>query len=169
MALTELLGKTLPVVNAGLNALCAVLLFNGRRRIARGERAPHGRFMLGAFVTSGVFLASYLTRVALTGTSRFVGAPWLKTAYYVVLFSHMTLAVVMLPLILRALYLAYKQRFAAHRRVARITYPMWMYVSVTGVLVYVMLYHLADAHVTFTPGLATPAATASASASTSAR
>lgn len=156
MALAQTLGEVLPIVNAGLNATCAVLLFNGRARIARGERVAHSRFMLAAFVTSTVFLLSYLTRVALTGTSRFVGAAWLKYTYLAVLFSHMILAIALVPFVLRALFLAYKKRFAEHRKVARITYPMWMYVSITGVLVYVMLYHLADAHPSFTPGLNTP-------------
>lgn len=156
MALAQTLGEVLPVVNAGLNATCAVLLFRGRARIKRGERVAHARTMLGAFATSTVFLLSYLTRVALTGTSRFVGPAWLKYTYYAVLFSHMLLAMGLVPLVLRALFLANKQRFAEHRRVARVTYPVWMYVSVTGVLVYVMLYHLADAHPNFTPGVNTP-------------
>ncbi len=156
MALAQTLGEVLPIVNAGLNATCAVLLFNGRARIARGERASHSRFMLGAFTTSTVFLLSYLTRVALTGTSRFVGPAWLRYTYYAVLFSHMLLAIALVPFVLRTLFLAYKKRFNEHRRVARFTYPIWMYVSVTGVLVYVMLYHLADAHPNFTPGLNSP-------------
>jgi uncharacterized membrane protein YozB (DUF420 family) len=147
MALRDTLGTVLPVVNACLNATCAALLLFGRGRIRRGERLPHARLMVAAFVTSAVFLASYLTRVWATGTTYFVGAAWLKYSYYAVLFSHMILAMVVLPLILRTLYLALQKRFAEHRRLARWTYPVWLYVSVTGVLVYVMLYHLADARV----------------------
>ena len=145
MSLRETLGTTLPVVNACLNATCATLLIVGRRRIRRGERLPHARLMVSAFVVSAVFLVSYLTRVWATGTTRFVGAPALRATYLAVLVSHMILAIVMLPMILRTLYLALNKRFVEHRKIARWTYPIWVYVSVTGVLVYVMLYHLADA------------------------
>ena len=139
----SVLAEVLPRVNAALNATCAVLLFTGRSRIRAGERLSHSRFMLAAFVTSTVFLCSYLARVYLTGTTRFLGASWLRYTYYAVLLSHVLLAVVVVPLVLRTLYLALNKRFAEHRRIARWTYPVWMYVSVTGVVVYVMLYHLA--------------------------
>jgi putative membrane protein len=140
--------EVLPRVNASLNATCAVLLFVGRGRIRRGERLSHSRFMLAAFVTSCVFLVSYLTRVGLAhGGTRFVGAPWLRTSYLTVLGTHTLAAMLALPLILRAMYLALNKRFVEHRKIARWAYPVWMYVSVTGVLVYVMLYHLAAARV----------------------
>lgn len=141
------LGEILPRVNATLNATCAVLLVMGRARIAKGERVPHSRFMLAAVVTSSVFLVSYLLRVYLTGTTRFVGAPWLRLSYLVLLLTHTIAAVVVLPFILRAFYLALNKRFAEHRRAARWAYPIWLYVSVTGVLVYVMLYHVAAARI----------------------
>jgi putative membrane protein len=141
------LAEVLPRANAILNATCAVLLFTGRGRIRRGERLAHSKFMLAAVITSVVFLISYLTRVYLTGTTRFVGAPWLKATYLVVLGSHTLLAMVVVPLVLRTLYLGVSQRFAAHRKIARWTYPIWLYVSITGVVVYVMLYHLADARI----------------------
>jgi putative membrane protein len=99
--------------------------------------------MQGAFVTSTIFLVCYLTRVYLTGTHRFPGAGWMKAVYLAILFSHMVLAVVTVPLVLRTLYLARASRFAEHRKIAKFTFPVWMYVSVTGVIVYVMLYHLA--------------------------
>lgn len=140
-----LLAEILPKVNATLNATCAVLLFVGRGRIRSGERLAHSRFMLGAFLTSCVFLCSYLLRVYLTGATRFVGAPWLRGIYLAVLGSHTVLAVVVVPLVLRALYLGLHERFTEHRRVARWAYPAWLYVSITGVIVYVMLYHLASA------------------------
>ncbi len=143
----SLLAEILPRVNASLNATCAVLLVAGRGRIKIGERLAHSRIMLGAFITSCVFLCSYLLRVYLTGTTRFVGAPWLRGAYLAVLLSHTLLAVVVVPLVLRALYLALNKRYVEHRKVARWAYPVWLYVSVTGVLVYVMLYHLASARV----------------------
>lgn len=145
MATRETIGALLAAVNAGLNAICAVLLFTGRRAIARGERVRHRGAMLAALGTSTLFLASYLTRVYLTGTQRFVGPAWLKLTYLAVLFSHMILAIVMLPMIARALWLATRGRFEAHRRLARKTYPVWMYVSVTGVFVYVLLYHVRPA------------------------
>ncbi|MEI8254614.1 MAG: DUF420 domain-containing protein [Deltaproteobacteria bacterium] len=143
----SVLAEVLPRVNATLNATCAVLLFVGRGRIQKGERMAHSRFMLGAFLTSCVFLCSYLLRVYLTGTTRFVGAPWLRGTYFAVLGSHTVLAMVVVPLVLRALYLALNKRFVEHRKIARWAYPVWLYVSVTGVLVYVMLYHLASARV----------------------
>jgi putative membrane protein len=140
--------EILPRVNALLNATCAVLLFTGRDRIRSGARLVHSRFMVAAFVTSAVFLVSYLTRVYLAkGTTRFVGAPALRYTYLAILLTHTLAAMVVLPFILRTLFLALNKRFAEHRKIARWTYPLWMYVSVTGVLVYVMLYHLADARI----------------------
>jgi putative membrane protein len=101
--------------------------------------------MLGAFTCSALFLASYLTRVALTGTHRFPGGGALRVAYLALLGSHTLLAVVCLPLALTTLTLALRSRFDLHPRVARWTLPVWLYVSVTGVLVYLALYHLAPA------------------------
>ena len=136
-------GQQLATLNAVLNAASAVLLLVGWWAI-RSRRIPvHRAAMHAAFVTSVLFLVSYLTRAWLTGTHRFPGGGLLKTAYLVVLFSHMVLAVVVVPLVLRTLFLARAARFDEHRRIARITLPVWIYVSITGVLVYVMLYHLA--------------------------
>lgn len=137
------LGETLPAVNAALNATSALLLALGFRAIRRGDRRRHRALMLAAIGTSTLFLASYLTRVALTGTHRFPGAGVLKAAYLAVLASHTVLAAVAAPLVLATLALALRGRYPTHRRVARVTLPVWLYVSVTGVLVYVMLYHLA--------------------------
>lgn len=134
-----------PAVNAALNGTCVVLLLAGRVAIARGDREAHRRFMLGAFVTSTVFLISYLIRFATTGAHRYPGDGWDKIAYLVILFSHMVLAVVLVPLVLRALQHALRGNFAQHLRVVKWGWPIWMYVSVTGVIVYVMLYHLAPA------------------------
>jgi uncharacterized membrane protein YozB (DUF420 family) len=135
----------LPSVNAALNAASATLVVLGFRAIRRGERERHRALMLGAVVCSAVFLASYLTRVALTGTHRFPGEGGLKVAYLVLLASHTLLAALAAPMILRTLFLALKDRFPDHRRIARATFPIWLYVSVTGVVVYAMLYHLAPA------------------------
>lgn len=137
------LADTLPTVNAALNSVSAVLLVLGFRAIRRGDRGRHRALMLAAFGTSVLFLASYLTRVALTGTHRFPGEGVLRATYLAVLASHTVLAALVAPLVLVALWLALRERFPSHRRVARVTLPIWLYVSVTGVVVYVMLYHLA--------------------------
>jgi putative membrane protein len=134
-----------PAINAALNGTCAVLLIAGRVAIARRDREAHRRFMLGAFVTSTVFLLSYLIRFATTGAHRYPGDGWDKIAYLIILFSHMALAVVLVPLVIRALQHALRGQFARHLRVVKWGWPIWMYVSVTGVIVYFMLYHLAPA------------------------
>ena len=137
------LGETLPPVNAALNATSALLLVAGWRAIRAGDRRRHRALVLAALGASALFLVGYLTRVALTGTHRFPGGGALKTTYLLLLGSHTLLAAVALPLILRTLWLAWKERFAEHRRLARVTFPVWLYVSTTGVLVYLMLYQLA--------------------------
>jgi putative membrane protein len=141
------LAEALPPLNACLNATSAVLLVLAWRAIRGGDRERHRRLMLSALGVSALFLASYLTRVALTGTHRFPGSGWLRTAYLVLLTSHTMLAAAIVPLVGIALYLAWKGRFGSHRRVARVALPAWLYVSVTGVLVYVMLYWVAPATV----------------------
>jgi uncharacterized membrane protein YozB (DUF420 family) len=135
--------EALPTINACLNATSAVLLFVGFLAIKKKQIARHRMAMQGAFVTSAIFLVCYLTRFYLTGAHHFPGSGWLKTLYLSILFSHMVLAVLTVPLVLRTLFLARASRFAQHRKIARVTFPVWMYVSVTGVVVYVMLYHLA--------------------------
>ena len=132
-----------PAINAALNFTCFVFLVLGRMAIARDDVALHRRRMLGAFTASAIFLASYLIRFATTGVHRYPGDGWDKTLYLVTLFSHMALAVVLVPLVIGALRRALRGDFAAHLRIVRFTWPIWMYVSVTGVLVYLMLYHLA--------------------------
>jgi putative membrane protein len=133
----------LPTLNALLNACSAVLVFLGWRAIRGGRRALHRKLMLGACASSVLFLAGYLTRIALTGTHRFPGTGALRALYLAVLVSHTLLAAVTLPLVLRTLFLSLAERFSEHRRIARFTLPVWMYVSVTGVLVYVLLYRIA--------------------------
>jgi len=136
-------GEILPAVNATLNGTSAVLLLVGWDAIKKKQIARHRFAMQAAFTTSAIFLVCYLTRVYLTGTHRFPGDGWLKTLYLTILFSHMVLAVATVPLVLRTLFLARRSRFIEHRKIARVTFPVWMYVSVTGVVVYVMLYHVA--------------------------
>ena len=137
------LAEILPPVNAVLNATSAVLIVLGWRAIRAGDRTRHRALMLSALGVSGLFLVGYLTRVALTGTHRFPGTGALRSAYLLLLGTHTVLAAAIVPLIGFAVYFAWNGRFEAHRRVARYALPAWLYVSVTGVLVYFMLYWVA--------------------------
>lgn len=137
------LADLLPPLNAALNATSALLLLSGYRAIRAGDREGHRRRMLAAFAVSGLFLVSYLTRVLLTGTHRFPGEGWLRIGYLVLLASHTALAAACLPLILGALNFGLRGDLERHRRIARWTLPTWLYVSVTGVVVYVLLYWVA--------------------------
>ncbi len=136
------IGDHLALVNATLNATSGVLLVLGRRAIKAGKREAHRRLMIATVATSAVFLACYLTRVALTGTHADPHTGAVHTIYLVILVTHMTLASAVPVLAIILLVRAFKERFAAHRKLARITFPIWLYVSVTGVIVYLMLYHL---------------------------
>ena len=139
------LAELLPSFNATLNGTSAVLLFSGWLAIRSGRRAVHQRLMIAACASSTLFLAGYFTRIALTGTHRFPGDGALRAVYLAVLASHTILAAALLPLALRTLYLSLSKRYAPHKRIARWTLPIWIYVSVTGVVVYVMLYRIAPA------------------------
>jgi putative membrane protein len=136
------LGDTLAAVNATLNGTAAALLLGGRVAIARRRTRTHRALMLCAFGVSAVFLCSYLTRVALAGTHVDPHHGWLHAAYIAVLATHMLLAILVVPLVVTALVLALRRRFSKHRALARWTFPVWLYVSVTGVVVYVVLYHV---------------------------
>ena len=136
----EAIGESLALLNAVLNGTSAFFILSGRIAIAKRKPMVHRALMLAAFVTSTVFLLSYLTRVAMTGTHVDPHHGVVHVVYLVVLVTHMILAMTVVPLVLRTLWLAYKKRFEAHRKIARITFPIWLYVSVTGVVVYVMLY-----------------------------
>lgn len=134
--------EVLPKLNACLNGTSALLIFLGAQRAAAHQPERHRTLMLSAFGTSSLFLFFYLLRFYLTGTHRFEGADWLRYLYLFILFSHMLLAISVVPLVFRAMFLGLKNRIAEHRKVVRWAYPIWLYVSVTGVVVYVMLYHL---------------------------
>lgn len=138
----EALGDLLAPVNAGLNLASTLLLLTGFWFIRQRKVRSHRAAMLGAVASSGLFLVFYLTRYSLTGTHRFAGEGVARLAYLTVLFSHMVLAVVIVPMVLRLLFLAWKERFCDHASLARWTFPIWLYVSVTGLLVYVLLYHV---------------------------
>jgi len=127
-------------MNACLNAASAVLLAAGYCFIRNGKIAQHRLCMVSAFLLSAVFLASYLIYHYHVGHVRFPGQGPLRFLYFTVLISHTAFATLSVPLILRTLYLALRQRFDEHRRIAPYTWPIWMYVSVTGVLVYLLLY-----------------------------
>lgn len=135
----------LPLINACLNATSAVLLVFGLILIRRGRREAHRRCMLAAFATSCVFLVLYLLHkfVVVKGVhTPFPGPVALKPWYLGMLFSHIVLAIAVVPLALVSIHRGLNEKFDAHRRIARWTWPVWMYVSVTGVVVYLVLYVL---------------------------
>lgn len=138
----EAVGEILAPLNAFLNFSATCFLVAGYVFIKRKEVANHRASMIGAVSASVLFLVFYVTRFSLTGTHRFAGTGGARTVYLGILFSHMVLAVIIVPLVLRLLHLARKERFEEHRRLARWTYPAWLYVSVTGIVVYVLLYHV---------------------------
>src|SRR5262245_40552425 len=135
----------LPALNATLNATSAILLALGYYFIRRREIHKHRACMIAAFIVSTLFLVSYLTYHYQVGSVRFPGTGWLRTVYLSILASHTVLAALVPPLAIVTLSRALRQRFDRHRRVARWTLPIWAYVSVTGVIVYVMLYQIAGA------------------------
>jgi uncharacterized membrane protein YozB (DUF420 family) len=132
----------LPALNAALNGTSAVLLAAGYGFIRAGRRSAHRNCMLAAFVSSSLFLVSYLVYHARVGSVPFGGRGILRTVYFTILLSHTLLAVAIVPLVLLTLWRALGERFPAHRRIARVTLPLWAYVSVTGVVIYWMLYRL---------------------------
>lgn len=142
----------LPSINASLNGIAAILLALGYVAIRRKNVERHKRFMISAVVVSVLFLICYLTyhtlkqRATGMGHTPFQGTGLIRPIYFTLLISHVILATVNLPMILITLYRAFKGQFEQHRRIARWTLPIWMYVSVTGVIVYLMLYHF------FNPG-----------------
>jgi uncharacterized membrane protein YozB (DUF420 family) len=130
----------LPAVNASLNALAGVLLLVGFLLVRSGRIAAHRRVMLAAFVTSSLFLVCYVVYHAQVGSVRFTRQGFVRPLYFTILITHVTLAAAVLPLAIVTLSRGLKARYAPHRRIARWTLPIWLYVSVTGVLVYVLLY-----------------------------
>lgn len=131
-----------PTVNAALNFCSALFLAAGYVAIKRGRREGHRRLMLAAFTCSVVFLLSYLAYHFHVGSVKFQGEGLLRGLYLAILLSHTVLAAVAAPLALMTLSRALRGRFDLHRRLARVTFPVWIYVSITGVVVYVMLYRM---------------------------
>ncbi|HLP76578.1 MAG TPA: DUF420 domain-containing protein [Candidatus Paceibacterota bacterium] len=138
----------LPAVNASLNGLSAVFLAAGYVFIRRKNQTAHRNCMIGAFVTSAIFLACYLVYhgyvawVLHRGPTRFVNPPEWRWVYLAILLTHTVLAMVIVPMIFISLSRALRERFDKHRKIARWTWPLWMYVSVTGVVIYLMLYQI---------------------------
>jgi putative membrane protein len=131
----------LPLLNAVLNGTCAVLIVIGRGLIRRKRVAAHRAIMIAAVLTSAAFLTSYLIYHAMAGVVRFQGQGWARPVYFTILVSHTILAAVIVPLVLVTLARGLKGSFERHRAIARWTFPIWLYVSVTGVVIYLMLYH----------------------------
>jgi uncharacterized membrane protein YozB (DUF420 family) len=129
-----------PVINASLNGTSAVLLLTAHSLIKRGRMAAHRTLMLTAIVTSSVFLTSYVYYHWHVGHVFFQGRGWSRPIYFSILYSHTILAAAIVPLVVITLSRALRQRFDRHRAIARWTYPLWLYVSVTGVVIYFMLY-----------------------------
>ncbi len=132
--------SSLPALNAALNSASALLLAAGWLFIRSGNVAAHRRCMLAALATSTLFLTSYLIYHYHVGSVPFTGQGWTRRLYFTILISHTSLAVTIVPLVLITLYRALRNRFERHKRIARWTLPLWLYVSVTGVIVYGMLY-----------------------------
>lgn len=134
--------STLPALNATLNAASGILLVLAYLAIRARRVERHRRLMISAASVSAAFLVSYLVYHAQVGSVRFLGQGPARAVYFAILISHTILAAAIVPLVLRTLYLGLKRRDDRHRRIARRTFPLWLYVSVTGVVIYVMLYHL---------------------------
>lgn len=133
--------QDLPTLNASLNSISGVLLLSGYIAIKKNKRILHRNLMISALVVSAAFLTSYLIYHFHVPSKKFPDLGWIKTVYFLILFPHIILAAVMVPMILKTFWHAYKQEWEKHKKIARITFPIWMYVSVTGVIVYMMLYH----------------------------
>jgi uncharacterized membrane protein YozB (DUF420 family) len=129
-------------LNASLNGISAILLTVGFFFVVNGKIRQHKACMLSAFGVSTAFLISYVIYHIRVGNVRFLGEGWVRPIYFTLLISHILLAIVILPMAIITLSRALREKFDAHKRIARWTLPLWLYVSVTGVIVYVMLYHL---------------------------
>ena len=132
----------LPTLNACLNTLCTLLLVRGFLQIRRGARQAHQKSMLAALVCSALFLCSYLVYHVQVGSVPYPHHDWTRPLYFAVLIPHVILAALMAPFVALVVWRAYKRDFARHRRLARWVWPTWMFVSVSGVVVYLMLYQL---------------------------
>jgi putative membrane protein len=131
-----------PAVNATLNGTSAVLIATGRTLIRRGQITSHRTCMIAAVVSSSLFLVSYVYYHAHVGSIHFKGQGWARSVYFGILLTHTILAAVIVPLVIISLRRGLRGVYDRHRAIARWTFPLWLYVSITGVVIYVMLYHL---------------------------
>ncbi|MDB6123867.1 MAG: putative rane protein [Pedosphaera sp.] len=141
----------LPAVNGSLNALSAIFLTAGYVFIRRKNQDAHRNCMVAALITSTLFLACYITYHAYLAhlhrpVTKFADPAWFRPIYLTILLTHTLLAVIILPMVIITLVLAMKRRFESHRKIARWTWPIWMYVSVTGVVIYMLLYQIFPQH-----------------------
>ncbi len=143
--MVEFIQQTFPSINAGLNCVATLLLINGYTLVRRGQIRAHRNVMLTAFGVSVVFLACYLTYHYLAGHVEFMLTGPVRVAYLFILFTHIVLAAIVPVLAIVTIVLGLKDRRVGHRRLARWTFPIWLYVSITGVIIYLMLYHLPGA------------------------
>lgn len=131
--------EQLPALNAFLNSVSTVLILSGFAAIKKRKFITHMKFMLTAFITSSLFLISYLLYHNFTGHTTFPGEGFIRPVYFTILISHIILSALVVPLVLTSFYFAYSGKFSTHRKVSRWTFPVWLYVSVTGVLIYLIL------------------------------
>jgi putative membrane protein len=139
--MTSLSISNLPVLNAVLNASSAILILFGYRFIRRGRILAHRNCMVSACVCSAAFLTSYVYYHVHVGVIHFLARGWIRPVYFTILASHTILAIVIVPMVITTLTFALRNRFLRHRAIARWTFPLWLYVSVTGVIIYWLLYH----------------------------
>ena len=132
--------QDLPTLNASLNTIAGIMLLSGYIAIKKGRRELHIKLMVSALIVSTAFLTSYLIYHFNVPSKKFPDLGWIKTVYLIILIPHIILAAVMVPMILKTFWHAFRGEWEKHKKIARITFPIWMYVSVTGVLVYLMLY-----------------------------
>lgn len=133
--------QDLPTLNASLNAVATVLLLSGYIAIKKKNEKLHKNLMVSALIVSAMFLTSYLIYHYHVPSKKFPDLGWIKTVYLVILIPHIILAAAMVPMIIKTFWHAFRDERAKHLKIARITFPIWIYVSVTGVIVYFMLYH----------------------------
>lgn len=132
--------QDLPTLNASLNTVAGILLLFGYISIKQGKKELHKKLMISALLVSAAFLTSYLIYHYHVPSKKFPDLGWIKTVYLVILIPHIILAAVMVPMILKTFWHAFRGEWEKHKKIAKITFPIWMYVSVTGVIVYLMLY-----------------------------
>ena len=132
--------SNLSAVNAALNSLSTVFLLLGFREIRARNFAKHMRFMISAFITSALFLVSYIVYHHFVGDTPFTGQGFIRPVYFFILISHIVLSIFVVPLVLSSFLFAFSGKFSTHRKVSKWTFPIWLYVSITGIIIFVMLY-----------------------------